>query len=61
MTQDPIVQEVRAIREAYARQFNFDLRAIYEDIKEKEKKSGRRVVSFPPRRTKVSAQKVTAA
>ena len=31
MLNDEIVEEVRAIREAHAEKFNFDLRAIYDD------------------------------
>ena len=33
---DEIIDEVRAIREAHAKRFNFDLDAIYEDIKRSE-------------------------
>jgi len=47
---DPIVDEVRRIRDAHAARFNYDLDAIFLDIKEQEKKSGREFVSFPPRR-----------
>ena len=47
---DPIVEEVRRVREEYAARFNYDLDAIFRDIKEQEKKSGRKFVSFPPRR-----------
>ena len=47
---DPIVDEVRRIRDAHAARFNYDLDAIFQDIKEQEKKSGRKFVSFPPRR-----------
>ena len=47
---DSVVQEVREIREAYARQFGYDLDAIHRDLKAKEQASGRQVVSFPPRR-----------
>ena len=50
MWQDPVVEEVRAIRDAYAKRFNYDLEAIYRDLKEQEVKSGREVVSFPPKR-----------
>ncbi len=46
MYQDPIVAEVRAIRDAYAKRFNYDLDAICRDLKEKEKRSGRKLVSF---------------
>ncbi len=52
MWEDPIVAEVRKIREAYAAQFNYDLTAIYHDLKRQEKESGRVFVSYPPRRAK---------
>ena len=50
--QDPIVEEVRAIREAYAARFTYDLQAIYRDLKEQERQSGCQTVSFPPRPAK---------
>ncbi len=50
MWQDKIVEEVRGIREAYARQFNYDLQAIHRDLQAQEKKSGRKTVSLPPKR-----------
>ncbi len=43
---DPIVDEVRRIRDAYAAKFNYDPKAIFRDIKEKEKRSGRKYVNF---------------
>ena len=43
---DPIVEEVRRIRDAHAAKFNYDPRAIFRDIKEQEKRSGRKYVSF---------------
>lgn len=49
---DPIVAEIRRIREAYAARFNYDLRAMYLDLKEQEKRSGRKIVSYakePPK------------
>lgn len=46
---DPIVEEVRRVRDAHAARFQYDLDAIFRDIKEQEKKSGRKFVSFPPR------------
>ena len=45
---DPIVDEVRRVRDAHAARFNYDLDAIFRDIKEQEKKSGRTFVSFAP-------------
>ena len=46
---DPIVDEVRRVRDAHAAMFNYDLDAIFQDIKEQEKKSGLTFVSYPPR------------
>jgi hypothetical protein len=57
MWEDSIVKEVREARESYAAQFNCDLHAIYRDLKEKEKKSGRKTVCFPPRRIKSQDRK----
>jgi hypothetical protein len=45
---DPIVDEVRRVRDAHSAQFNYDLDAIFRDIKEQEKKSGLKFVSFAP-------------
>jgi hypothetical protein len=50
MWKDPIVEAVRKVREAHAAQFDYDLRAIYRDLKEHESASGRSYVRFPPRR-----------
>ena len=50
MQDDPIVEEVRRAREAYAAKFNYDLEAIFQDLKRQERESGRTFVSFPPRR-----------
>lgn len=42
---DPIVEEVRRIRDAHASRFNYDLDAIFQDIKEQETKSGHKFVA----------------
>jgi hypothetical protein len=41
---DPIVDEVRQIRDAHSARFNYDLDAIFNDIKEREKQSGLKFV-----------------
>ena len=46
---DAIVAEVRKAREAYARQFNYDLDAMCADLRRKQQLSGAQVVSFPKR------------
>lgn len=48
---DPIVEEVRKIRNAHAKRFNYDIDAIYEDLKSHQKNCGHRIVKFPPKRT----------
>jgi hypothetical protein len=37
---DPIVDEVRRVRDAIAARFDYDLDAIFRDIKERERNSG---------------------
>ncbi|MCH8043769.1 MAG: hypothetical protein IID44_08610 [Planctomycetes bacterium] len=50
MKDDPIVEEIRAVRRAHAAKFNNDISAIVEDIRRMERESGRQYVNFPPRR-----------
>jgi hypothetical protein len=60
MARDPIVEEVRQVRDAYAKQFQYDLEAICRDIRAKQTQCGRKVVSLPPKPiqiTKVSKEK----
>lgn len=47
---DEIVEEVRKVRDEYAARFDYDLDAIYKDIKEQEKHSQRKIVSLPPKK-----------
>lgn len=46
MFHDPIVEEVRAIREQLAGQFDFDIRKIVEDAQRRQATSKSRIVSF---------------
>jgi hypothetical protein len=50
MWKDPIVEEVRKIREDHAASLDYDLGKIFQDLKEQERRSGRKVVSLPPKR-----------
>ena len=52
MTDDPIVAEVRKARDDYAQRFHYDLDAICQDLQQKQQQSGRKLVSFPPKRPK---------
>lgn len=49
MMDDAIVAAVREVRNRHAAQFNYDLDAIYRDLKEREKASGRSYVQYSPR------------
>ncbi len=46
MWTDEIVEEIHQIREAYAKSFNYDLDAIFADLRKKEAESGREVVNL---------------
>jgi hypothetical protein len=43
---DPIVEEVRAAREAHAAKFGYDLQAILEDARRHQRLSGHRVIDL---------------
>ena len=47
---DPIIAEVWAIRRAYAAQFDYDVEAMFRDIRAKQEASGREYVRLPARR-----------
>jgi hypothetical protein len=49
MAIDSILAEVRQAREELAKRFNYDLRAMIRDARDRQAASGRRVVTFPPR------------
>jgi len=49
MSEDPIVAEVRQIRERLAEQFDFDLHAIFVDLRERQRLLGSRLVRRPKR------------
>jgi hypothetical protein len=49
MTEDPIIEEVRRHRQARAAKFNYDIDAIAEDARKRQRTSGHKVIR-PPRR-----------
>lgn len=50
MTTDPIVEEVRAVRDEIARERGYDIDAIFEHFRQLGAASGRQHVSLEPRR-----------
>jgi hypothetical protein len=49
MWDDPIVEEVRKVREEHAASLDYDLKRIFQDLKEREQRSGRKTVSLAPK------------
>jgi hypothetical protein len=50
MGRDYIVDEVRRIREEQAAKYNFDIKGIFAAAKKRQRESGRKVVSFVPKK-----------
>ena len=48
---DPIIAELRAIRQEYAARFNYDVDAMFRDIRARQEASGREYVRLPSRRS----------
>jgi rubrerythrin len=49
MHNDPIVEEVRRIRDEFARQHDYNLRAMFEDLRQQEKAHADLLVTYPPK------------
>jgi hypothetical protein len=52
MQNDPIVEEVGQIRQAYAQRFRFDLLAMVEDLRKKEQQHPERLLVYPAKSTR---------
>jgi hypothetical protein len=50
VAQDPIVEEIRAIREEFAKEHGYDVKAIVAALQREEAESGLQVISLPPKR-----------
>ena len=50
MRNDPIVAEVRAIRDELAAQCGYDIKEIFRKLREQQAKSGLKYVRYPARR-----------
>ncbi|MDE0432631.1 MAG: hypothetical protein OXH92_01355 [Bryobacterales bacterium] len=47
---DPIIAELRAVRDRHAARFDYDVAAIFRDIRAVQETSGRDYVRYPARR-----------
>ena len=54
MWKDPIVDEVRKLRQEHAAKLNYDIKAIVEEARKRQQKSKRRVVSFVSKKRQAS-------
>ncbi len=54
MWKDPIIEELYQIRQEYAKEFNYDLKAMFEDLKAKERlNTTNPIVSLPVQKRQV--------
>ncbi|HZU34459.1 MAG TPA: hypothetical protein VFA18_01050 [Gemmataceae bacterium] len=60
MTEDDVLREVRAAREAYARSHQFDVRAMVADLRARDAAGDWPVVRRPPRRPDAGARPADA-
>ena len=58
---DPIIAELRAVRDTHAAHFNYDVKAIFQDIRAMQEVSGRDYVRYPARRLDETHDKVPEA
>jgi hypothetical protein len=50
MYRDPIVEEIHQYREKYGRSLNYDIKAIADDLRNKQAASKRKFVKLPIKR-----------
>ncbi len=50
MYTDPILEEIHKYREEYARSFHYNVKAIFQDLQQKQVASGHKFVRLPIRR-----------
>ena len=51
MYKDEIVEEIHQYREEYAKSLNYDLKAIFEDLRKKQTDRGHKVVKLSIKRS----------
>ena len=56
MWNDEIVEETRQARDQYAAKFNYDLEAIYRDLKKQEEQNPEKIISLPSKPPEIIPQ-----
>ncbi len=49
ITRNPLLEEIWEIRAKHAAKFQYDLKAIFRDLRERQKASGRTIIYAPAR------------
>jgi hypothetical protein len=57
---DPIQEEIWKFREEHAKRFNYDVHAIFEDIRRSERERGAKLVDLSKKRTAKPRKQPTA-
>ena len=57
---DPILEEIRQLRDNHAKKFNYDLKAICEDYKSHQILVGKRLVRLKPKIANQSLQRTVS-
>jgi hypothetical protein len=52
---DPWIEELRRHREEYAARFNYDIHKMVEDLRKRERASGREYITLPSKSLRTSA------
>jgi hypothetical protein len=50
MWNDPIVEEIREVRNTHAKKFGYDLKAIAADLSKQQQAGKRKIVSLPAKK-----------
>lgn len=50
MVQDPILEEIHAIREAFAKEHGYNVKAMVRALQREQTENGRQVVSLKPKK-----------
>ncbi|MGJ5674473.1 MAG: hypothetical protein ACR9NN_12805 [Nostochopsis sp.] len=61
MWRDEVLEEIYRVREEHAKTFNYDLKAICDDLRQKQAASGRRIISTPLKQPRQWYNNVVAA
>ncbi len=60
MYKDEILEEIHKYREEYAKSFNYDLKAIFDDLRKKQIAHGHKVVKLPIKQSSNNSLHLTA-